>query len=158
MKTFHKDVSTALKFIVGGKKSQVNYFNSVCSSSHLDYLHFDRYFNIFIFSCFDLIRTKRFIPSKWRDYKWAGWNSWLFWIWKMWQLLFRTEVPNFHISSAFKANSPKNEKVLHEHQLKSGTTHHTVALLGRFPAFIRTSKLRINFRAGFRLVTSEKCL
>lgn len=64
MKTFHKDMSTALKFIVGGKKIRVNYFNSVCSSSHFDYLHFDTYFNIFIFSCFDLIRTKRFIPSK----------------------------------------------------------------------------------------------
>lgn len=33
-----------------------------------------------------------------------------------------------------------------------------VALLGRFPAFIRTSKLGTNFHAGFRLVTSENWL
>jgi len=64
MKTFHKDMSTALKFIGGGEVGRVNYFNSVCSGSHSDYLHFDTYFNIFIFSRFDLIRTKRFIPSK----------------------------------------------------------------------------------------------
>lgn len=65
MKKFHKDMSTALKFIVGEKKKiRVNDFNSVCSSTHFDYLHFDTYFNIFIFSCFDLIRAKRFIPSK----------------------------------------------------------------------------------------------